>query len=105
MPQTPLGRKWRGKGCLAAGRLPAMELPPLVDVGWLAARLDEPALRVIDCRWRGDGSGWARYAAGHLPGALYLDWSRHLRTRGPLPRGVPAPAAFARLMGCYGISA
>ena len=41
---------------------------------WLAANLARPDVRVIDVRWRPDGSGAAVHAAGHLPGATYLDW-------------------------------
>ena len=41
---------------------------------WLADHLGQPDLRVIDVRWRPDGSGRAVYGAGHIPGATYLDW-------------------------------
>jgi thiosulfate/3-mercaptopyruvate sulfurtransferase len=41
---------------------------------WLAEGLGRPDLRVIDVRWRPDGSGRAVHAAGHVPGATYLDW-------------------------------
>ena len=41
---------------------------------WLSDQLGQPDLRVIDVRWRPDGSGRAVYAAGHIPGAVYLDW-------------------------------
>jgi len=41
---------------------------------WLSEQLGQPDLRVIDVRWRPDGSGRAVYAAGHIPGAVYLDW-------------------------------
>jgi thiosulfate/3-mercaptopyruvate sulfurtransferase len=41
---------------------------------WLSEQLGQPDLRVIDVRWRPDGSGRAVYAGGHIPGAVYLDW-------------------------------
>ncbi len=41
---------------------------------WLAEGLGRPDLRVIDVRWRPDGSGRAVHGAGHVPGATYLDW-------------------------------
>jgi thiosulfate/3-mercaptopyruvate sulfurtransferase len=41
---------------------------------WLADHLGHPDLRVIDVRWRPDGSGRAVHGAGHVPGAAYLDW-------------------------------
>lgn len=47
----------------------------LVSTEWLAAHLDDPGLVVVDLRWRQDGSGRARYEAGHVPGARFLDWT------------------------------
>jgi thiosulfate/3-mercaptopyruvate sulfurtransferase len=41
---------------------------------WLAENLGRPDLRVLDVRWRPDGSARALYAAGHVPGAVPLDW-------------------------------
>jgi thiosulfate/3-mercaptopyruvate sulfurtransferase len=46
----------------------------LATTEWLADSLSRPDLRVIDVRWRPDGSGRAVYGAGHVPGATYLDW-------------------------------
>lgn len=77
----------------------------LVDPRWLAARLEDPAVRIVDCRWRGDGSGAARFAAGHLPGAVHVDWSRDLRTSGPLPRGLPPIEDLVTFFGRLGIDA
>jgi thiosulfate/3-mercaptopyruvate sulfurtransferase len=55
-------------------------LGPLVDVAWLQARLGDPDLVVVDCRWKlGDPSAGERlYAAGHIPGAAFLDVDRDL---------------------------
>ena len=39
-----------------------------------AARFGRPDLRVIDARWRPDGTGRTQYATGHVPGATYIDW-------------------------------
>jgi thiosulfate/3-mercaptopyruvate sulfurtransferase len=41
---------------------------------WLAERLGQPDLRVLDVRWRPDGTAPSLYAAGHVPGAVLLDW-------------------------------
>jgi thiosulfate/3-mercaptopyruvate sulfurtransferase len=41
---------------------------------WLAENLDRPDVRVVDVRWRPDGTARALHAAGHVPGATYLDW-------------------------------
>ena len=46
----------------------------LVTTDWLAEQLGRPEIRILDVRWRPDGSGHAAYLAGHIPGAAYLDW-------------------------------
>ena len=50
----------------------------LVDGEWLAAHLGRPEIRVVDVRWRPDGTGSSVHAAGHIPGAAYLDWRADL---------------------------
>jgi thiosulfate/3-mercaptopyruvate sulfurtransferase len=50
----------------------------LATTDWLAENFSRPELRVLDVRWRPDGTGYAAYAAGHVPGAAYLDWARDL---------------------------
>ena len=42
---------------------------------WLAENLGRAELRVVDVRWRPDGTGRQAYAAGHIPGATYIDWA------------------------------
>lgn len=85
-------------------RLP--RVPPVVDAGWLADRLDRVA--VCDVRWTLDGrSGAEAYAAGHLPGAVFVDLDRHLSGPAGGARGrhpLPDPAAFAAAMSRLGIS-
>ena len=41
---------------------------------WLAENLGRPDLRILDVRWRPDGTARTLYATGHVPGAVYLDW-------------------------------
>jgi thiosulfate/3-mercaptopyruvate sulfurtransferase len=41
---------------------------------WLAENLDRPDLRVVDLRWRIDGTARTLHATGHIPGAIWLDW-------------------------------
>ena len=50
----------------------------LASTEWLADNLDRPGLRVVDVRWRPDGTGRAAHLAGHVPGAVHLDWSADL---------------------------
>lgn len=88
------------------------DLPgPLVDAGWLAARLGLPGLAVADVRWSPQGGARQAYERGHLPGAVFLDVDEDLAE----PRGVggavgtggrhplPSPEAFARTMERAGI--
>jgi thiosulfate/3-mercaptopyruvate sulfurtransferase len=50
----------------------------IATTDWLAEQLGRPGIRVVDARWRPDGSGAAVYAAGHLPGAFHVDWRTDL---------------------------
>ena len=78
--------------------------PPLVTATSLRERLGEPALRVVDCRYRlGEpGAGEALYREGHIPGAAFLDLDRDLaaqpgeRGRHPLPDAESFEAAVRR---------
>jgi thiosulfate/3-mercaptopyruvate sulfurtransferase len=50
----------------------------LASTEWLADELSRPDLRVVDVRWRPDGTGHAAFDAGHVPGATYVDWRAEL---------------------------
>ncbi|MGE4427604.1 MAG: sulfurtransferase [Solirubrobacteraceae bacterium] len=89
-------------------------LPTLVDVDALHARLDDPALRVVDATVRfvipDDGgarrveSGRATYEQGHVPGAVFGDLLGALSDPdAPFGFTVPAPEAFAAEAGRLGI--
>jgi thiosulfate/3-mercaptopyruvate sulfurtransferase len=45
---------------------------------WLSEQLGRPDLRILDVRWRPDGTGPAIHAAGHIPGAAHIDWRTEL---------------------------
>ena len=68
----------------------------LVDTTWLAAHLNDPAVRIVDLRPRG-------YADGHIPGAVWLD-NNAIRIADRPPTFLPTPAEFAELMARLGIS-
>ena len=51
---------------------------PLIETDWLADHLTVSNLRIVDMRWRSDGTGKEIYQAGHIPGAIHLDWHRDL---------------------------
>lgn len=50
----------------------------LATTEWLADNVDRAGLRIVDARWRPDGSGRAVHAMGHIPGAVPLDWRTDL---------------------------
>ena len=41
---------------------------------WLADNVGRPDVRVVDVRWRPDGTAAQLHAAGHVPGAVHVDW-------------------------------
>ncbi len=50
----------------------------LATTDWLAENLGHFGVRVLDLRWRPDGSAQAVYASGHIPGAAHVDWRADL---------------------------
>jgi thiosulfate/3-mercaptopyruvate sulfurtransferase len=86
----------------------------LVSTEWLAARLDDPDLRVVDSSIylernpNGFGylyeSGRSKWAESHIPGAQFLDLVDELSdTRGQVRFMMPAPERFAEALGRHGI--
>jgi thiosulfate/3-mercaptopyruvate sulfurtransferase len=79
---------------------------PLVSVAALAEAIDDPSLRVVDCRWYlgRPGDGREAYEAGHLPGALHLDIDSDLTApSGPGRHPLPDPVVFRRRLEQVGI--
>lgn len=89
----------------------------LVSTNWLAEHLDDPDLRIVDIRgsvvtrtvaegveeadYRGARE---EYLAGHIPGAVHVDWTRDIiDPDDPVPAQVAKPEAFALAMGERGI--
>jgi len=89
----------------------------LVETGWLAAHCNDPNLRIVDMRGyvrtqnEPDGSQTAEYVgareeyeAAHLPGAVYLDWTRDIvDLEDPIPAQIAPPEKIARTLGAAGI--
>ncbi|MDR7484134.1 MAG: sulfurtransferase [Armatimonadota bacterium] len=72
-------------------------VPSLVDPGWVAAHLAASDVRLVDVSSTRDA-----YAAGHLPGAVYVDWQADLvdpthRVRGMAPTREQFQALMRRL--------
>jgi thiosulfate/3-mercaptopyruvate sulfurtransferase len=53
----------------------------VASVEWLSDHIDRPDVRVVDARWRPDGSGRMAWQAGHVPGSRHLDWAADLSHR------------------------
>lgn len=86
---------------------------PLVSTAWLGDHLGDPSVRVIDVRWYLDPerNGRAAYAAGHIPGALFLDIDEDLAAPGGKRGGAlgrhpwPEATQVERVMSAVGIDA
>jgi thiosulfate/3-mercaptopyruvate sulfurtransferase len=68
----------------------------LASTDWLAENLGRPGVRIVDCRWRPDGSAAELFAAGHIDGATRLDWALDLvDADDPIPLQLAGPDAIA----------
>lgn len=80
---------------------------PLVSTAWLADRLDDPRVRILDCRWYlrpfDDRKGIDEYRAGHLPGALHVRWDTDLADPDREGSMLADAARFAEAMGRFGV--
>jgi len=54
----------------------------LVSTEWLAERLDDPNIRIIDCRYAFDHDCRVDYDESHIPGSVYLNWATELSDPG-----------------------
>jgi thiosulfate/3-mercaptopyruvate sulfurtransferase len=81
----------------------------LASTEWLADELSRPDVRVVDVRWRPDGTGEAVFASGHIPGAAYLDWRSELNDAPSDETGhslrLAPPDSVAAFMRRAGVSA
>jgi thiosulfate/3-mercaptopyruvate sulfurtransferase len=93
----------------------------LVETAWLAEHLNDPNVRIVDMRGyvrsverdMPDGTrvqdalyvgAPEEYAQGHIPGAVYVDWSSDIVDHNdPVEAQVAPPAAFAAAMERVGI--
>lgn len=89
----------------------------LVPASWLADHLDEPDLQVVDIRGAvitedlGGGRQRAhymgapeRYAAGHLPGSTFIDWTSDIvASDGPVKAQIAPPDVFRAAMERAGV--
>ena len=80
---------------------------PLVTTDWLAARLDDPKVRIIDASSKLPGVlplPSEDYLGGHIPGAVFFDVNAIADPDDPRPHMYPDAAQFARDLSALGIS-
>lgn len=85
-----------------------MDLPPdpVVSPAWLAERLHEPDLRIIDATWFMPGderNAKALFAERRIPGAVFFDIDEIADTDSDLPHMLPRPEKFASRVRKLGI--
>jgi thiosulfate/3-mercaptopyruvate sulfurtransferase len=82
------------------------DIGPVVSTDWLAARLGDPNVRIVDATWYlphlGRDAG-AEFGAAHIPGAVRFDIDEIADRSSALPHMLPRPDAFARAIGALGI--
>ena len=82
-------------------------VPALVETDWLADRLDDLQIRIVDATWHlptVGRKGIEDYRDGHIPGAVFWDIDAVADPDNPLPHMVPDNETFARHMEALGIS-
>jgi thiosulfate/3-mercaptopyruvate sulfurtransferase len=91
--------------------------PLIVDTDWLSSHLNDPDVRVVDIRGyvvtrplepgveRADYRGaLEEYLTGHIPGAVYIDWTRDIiDVDDPVPVQIASPEQFAEAMSERGV--
>jgi 3-mercaptopyruvate sulfurtransferase SseA len=90
---------------------PHVETPdgPLVNGDWLEGHLDTADVRVLDVRGRHPSSllphaKRLEYEAGHIPGAVFVDWEHDfIDPDDPVPVQVASAESFAARAGELGI--
>ena len=59
--------------------MPGLARPEsLATTEWLGEQLGRTGIRILDARWRPDGSGAEVHRAGRIPGSVYVDWRSDL---------------------------
>lgn len=84
------------------------DLPsPFVSTDWLAGRLGDPSVAIVDGSWHlptANRDGKAEFLDRHIPGAVHFDIDTVKDTSNPLPHMMPAPEDFAAAAGAMGLT-
>ncbi|MGD9540678.1 sulfurtransferase [Methylocystis sp.] len=86
----------------------AEQLPgALVSAEWLAERLNEADIRILDCTWHHPSTnldGRNQYRGRHLPGSVHFDIDHIADPNSDLPHMLPSAADFAKKVGLLGVA-
>ena len=80
---------------------------PLVSTDWLAARLEDPKVKIIDASYKMPGVlplPSDDYLTGHIPGAVFFNVNTIADPDDPRPHMYPGAEQFARDVAALGIS-
>jgi thiosulfate/3-mercaptopyruvate sulfurtransferase len=96
----------RAMSPISSSKLVAMN--PLVTTSWLAGRLHDPGIVILDATLPPVGvtppiDTRARYLAKHIAGAMFFDIEELSDHSTPLPHMLPAPGVFSRSMSALGV--
>lgn len=83
-----------------------MNKRPLVTVDWLASRINENSVQVVDGSWHLPTAGrnaHAEYLERHIPGAVFFDIDA-ISAPGDLPHMLPTDEVFAAAVGKLGLA-
>jgi thiosulfate/3-mercaptopyruvate sulfurtransferase len=69
----------------------------LVDTGWLEDHLDDQKLRIAEV----DYDASANYELGHIPGAVLIDWKKHIND--PIRRNIVSRGQYENLLERIGV--
>jgi thiosulfate/3-mercaptopyruvate sulfurtransferase len=76
----------------------------VVSTDWLAEHLDDPRVRIVDCRFYFDGRvGHEEYAKGHIPGAVHLYYSELATKEDPIAFKMARGEQMKRVMEAHGV--
>ncbi|MGH8477822.1 MAG: 3-mercaptopyruvate sulfurtransferase [Methylococcales bacterium] len=81
-------------------------IPPLVAVDWLASRLDQPHIRILDATFflpQQGRNAELEFRREHIPGAAFFDIDRIADLESTLPHMLPSARQFADAAGKLGI--